>query len=192
MPTRRRNRRIPDSRANWSQQDTIRLLAWLDHSLGHRNVEFDSTIVDHLRVSCDKEFTMKQAKAKLYALWKYCASDDAKDPAEIYREGSSCLVGLTDEEKDAVVATSLDLAQAVAIIPLRSGRYVVRSTSSPRTQGSDTGSSKGPRKLVTPRKEKYNTLQPQRSECNDQKSGELEDLLSAREVSMLSKSIHVV
>ena len=192
-PPGRRKRPAPAfTRAHWAQHDTIQLLAWLDHSLKQNNINFDRTIVGHLKVASGKAFTVKQAKSKLVALWRYCGSDVAKDPTTIYRQGSSCLPGLADEEKEAIAAASLDLAHSAATIPLRGGRLIVRSTSSPRTQISETGSSKEPQESRTPRKGRHYTLRAQQSERNDQRIGESENLLSACAVSILSQVSIVV
>jgi len=51
--------------ANWSDEIQVSLLSWLDFSLKHKEIDFESTIVDHLKGA----FTLQQIEGKLRRLW---------------------------------------------------------------------------------------------------------------------------
>jgi hypothetical protein len=52
------------SKASWRPNDFAELIAWLDYSL-NENIDFDKSIVQHLRSSCGKDYTMSQIQNKL-------------------------------------------------------------------------------------------------------------------------------
>jgi hypothetical protein len=89
-------------RAEWSIADTITLLAWLNHSLKHEDVEFETTIVSRL----NQAYTLPQINRKLSGLWnKHGPADKPRGPRSLWRDdifvdGSACLEGVNGLEED--------------------------------------------------------------------------------------------
>lgn len=88
------------NRTTWDIfKDEVPLLAWLDYCIQH-DVDFDSTVVDHLRTHANKEVRFEQVDGKLWRLWKIyglCKEfDDFKN-----RQGSPA-IGITPIERKAV------------------------------------------------------------------------------------------
>ena len=113
MAGKKRRPKSGESRAPptlWSSTEIIALLAWLDHTLKHKDVDFKSTVVDHFK----NKFTLRQIEDKLGSLW------DRKGPnkvpgapkviwrTDVYARGSKSLGnhphGLNDEQKREIAA----------------------------------------------------------------------------------------
>ncbi|KAK8073198.1 hypothetical protein PG994_004097 [Apiospora phragmitis] len=80
-------------------KDEVPLLAWLDYCIQH-GVDFDSTVVDHLRTYANKEVRLGQVDGKLKSLfgtWGHCKKFDEFK----HRQGSPA-IGLSDIEREAV------------------------------------------------------------------------------------------
>ena len=98
------------SKAEWSSEDEISLLAWLDHTLKNDEIDFQKTAVEHL----NNAFTWKKIDGKLWRLWHtYGPSVPAdmtqrqwKTEKSIYDHGSGCLVGLSENDKREIASTT--------------------------------------------------------------------------------------
>ncbi|KAK8004943.1 hypothetical protein PG990_010980 [Apiospora arundinis] len=87
-------------RITWDTfKDEIPLLAWLDYCIQY-GVDFDSTIVDHLRTYANKEVNLKKVNDKLKRLWDNCGYCDKFDDFK-NRQGSPA-IGITSIERKAV------------------------------------------------------------------------------------------
>lgn len=81
------------SKALWPTSDVATLLAWLDHSLKHNDLDFESTVVFRL----NQLYTFAQIKRKLSSIWHNYGPEDKpgwppslwKD--DIFAHGSACL-----------------------------------------------------------------------------------------------------
>jgi hypothetical protein len=91
-------------RINWSFEETIELIAWLDHTAKHKAINFDDTVVSHLKQACDTECTIQQVRKKLEALWKNIGQEKyphQKGWKDVFDHGSK-IFKLTDEELDSI------------------------------------------------------------------------------------------
>jgi hypothetical protein len=88
----RRSKRPNRSNTPWSIEEEVPLLAWLDFTLKHSEIDFDETIFDRLH----GRWTLPQIKSKLWRLWYYnglprpsnqCRKNWRED---VYRSGSWC------------------------------------------------------------------------------------------------------
>ncbi|TVY38208.1 Bifunctional purine biosynthetic protein [Lachnellula subtilissima] len=94
----------------WSSKNEISLLAWLDHTLQHDEVDFQKTAVKHL----GNVFNSRQIDGKLWRLWHLCGPDVPagisprrwRKDKSIYDHGSACLVGLSENDKRDIAATT--------------------------------------------------------------------------------------
>lgn len=94
----------------WSSKDETSLLAWLDHTLQHAEVDFQKTAVKHL----GNVFNPKQIDGKLWRLWHLCGPDvpagislrQWKNDKSIYVHGSACLVGLSENDRRDIATTT--------------------------------------------------------------------------------------
>ena len=94
----------------WSSKDETSLLAWLDHTLQHDEVNFQKTAVKHL----GNVFNSRQIDGKLWRLWHLCGPDAPagilprqwRKDKSIYDHGSACLVGLSENDKRDIAATT--------------------------------------------------------------------------------------
>lgn len=77
---------------NWTSEDTISLLSWLEHTLRHDELDFDTTVFAYL----GGKYTPEQVELKLSRLWTDHGPRD-KYPAtwqkDLVRFGVSCLYG---------------------------------------------------------------------------------------------------
>ncbi|KAH6646710.1 hypothetical protein BKA67DRAFT_580362 [Truncatella angustata] len=105
----------------WSPEDVIQLSAWLDYSL-REGIDFDTTIVNHLKIKVHKDFSLQQARRRLKLEWENLGHDDSKSSDDLYRQGTACLFHLTSEERDLI-------QQAVDNIGPSSVKYRLRGTS---------------------------------------------------------------
>ncbi|KAK6839355.1 hypothetical protein PG987_005221 [Apiospora arundinis] len=88
------------NRTKWDFfKDEVPLLAWLDYCIQH-DVDFDSTVIDHLRTHANKEVQLEQVDRKLRRLWGNSGYvkkfDDFKN-----RQGTPA-IGITSIERKAV------------------------------------------------------------------------------------------
>ncbi|KAH8816830.1 hypothetical protein F5884DRAFT_873614 [Xylogone sp. PMI_703] len=97
MAKRKRNS-TPSSQL-WEIEDAVELIAWLNHTIQHDELNFDITILEHLRKSRNREFTLKQVRSKLSGLWNRYGSNELPDKKwnELFNQGSSILTGLNRE-----------------------------------------------------------------------------------------------
>lgn len=76
----------------WEREEEGILLAWLDHTIAHREVDFESTIVARL----NSVYTIAQINRKLAGLWKsYGPHHEERKPGiwvtDLNTYGSECL-----------------------------------------------------------------------------------------------------
>ena len=90
------------SKRKWPREKLIALLSWLDFTLRHEEISFESTVVDYL----DNSYTFMQIRRKLPRLWEtYGPNQEPGGPkpeCDIEIRGSKTLDnphGLTDDEK---------------------------------------------------------------------------------------------
>jgi hypothetical protein len=93
----KRRKAVPVGR-KWGPDSTFALIGLLDFSITEENV------VSHLCVagSPHNDYTWNQINRKLGSLWERKGSDYSLNKADIYVEGSACLVGLTEDAQSAV------------------------------------------------------------------------------------------
>jgi hypothetical protein len=107
MGKKRKARRDPETTpAGLTHDDEMIILAWRDFTLIHKEIDFESTIVEQLQ----GRFTLQAIERKLAYLWKNNGLDTiAGSPSSTWRNdigtyGSACL-GLTEEEKEIIAVT---------------------------------------------------------------------------------------
>jgi hypothetical protein len=150
-------KKIPRQRVQWTHEDLVELLAWLDHTVQHDDINFHETVVHHLKRSRLKEFTLTQIEDKLRRLWsKYGSNDPSRKGIgwrdDIFTSGSSCLVGLSTEEQEDTASRLRGLEAGYnASHPFPSHR--LRRRSRPTNTGSshrlNFESSESPRNRIT-------------------------------------------
>ncbi|KAI8948410.1 hypothetical protein F4801DRAFT_556841 [Xylaria longipes] len=87
--------------------DIAQLLAWLDHCI-ENGVDFESSVVNHLKKTRNYLYTIQQIKAKLRSLWgKKGYYRPGCSSADIFREGTVCL-----ELLDNAMRTRVNLIKA--------------------------------------------------------------------------------
>jgi hypothetical protein len=106
----------------WSEDQVTRLLAWLDYCLLHE-IDFKSTVVQHLKEKAQKEVHLGQVHAKLKREWLNLGRGDSKNVNDLYQEGTSCLVELDQEEREAI-------RQAIVALGVPPVKYRIRGASS--------------------------------------------------------------
>lgn len=100
----RKQQKAPTPRFNWSFKETIELIAWLDHTVKHKTINFDDTVVGHLKEASGIDFTLKQVWKKLAALWSNLGRDNyprLKSWRDVFDHGSKILI-LTGEEAESI------------------------------------------------------------------------------------------
>jgi hypothetical protein len=100
----RKQQKAPTPKFSWSFEDTMELIAWLDHTVKHKAINFDDSVVGHLKQARDTDYTIKQVKTKLEALWTKIGRDyypRQKSWKDVFDHGSKILM-LTPEEADSV------------------------------------------------------------------------------------------
>jgi hypothetical protein len=103
------NKKISRPKVQWSYEDLMALLAWLDHSIQHDDIDFSEHIVEHLKESRQKEFTLTQIEGRLRHLWTCYGIGDLSCKRirwgdDIFAHGSLCL-GLSAQEKEGIKST---------------------------------------------------------------------------------------
>lgn len=134
-----RKNRDPRSIAHWTDEDLVELIAWLDHSLQHEEISFEDTVVGHLRRTRHKEYSITQIRSKLSRSWWSHGSDSSEHWHELYKCGSSILLGLgTDMKSNIAISVGKleDTFVAWQSSPRRSRRR--------RDVANDRSQSKGP------------------------------------------------
>jgi hypothetical protein len=94
----------PVKRINWSIEEKMELIAWLDHSVKHKAISFDDTVIDHLKQACDSDYTIKQVKEKLKALWTNIGQNsypNQKSWEDVFDHGSKTFI-LTVKETESI------------------------------------------------------------------------------------------
>ncbi len=115
--------------ALWTLEDRVELLAWLDHSLQH-GINFENTIIAHLRRLRDKEYTAQQVNEKLRTFWRYhriTAYSPRNGWKDILQHGSK-IIHLSDEEEE-VIGPALQRLEEENIATLFSPQRRLRSNS---------------------------------------------------------------
>ncbi|KAI8944944.1 hypothetical protein F4801DRAFT_598680 [Xylaria longipes] len=85
---RKRGRRTANRRI-WPEPHEVHLYAWLDYCMQHE-IDFNTTIINHLEEKTSREFSLRQVERKLKKdCHDYGREGSNKD--DIYREGISCL-----------------------------------------------------------------------------------------------------
>ena len=101
----RKKKSLPKvQRAEWSTSDTITLLAWLDHTLKHKELKFN-TVISRL----NHAYTISQVNRRLSRLWEKHGPEDKpswppslwKD--DIFKDGSACLASVGYELEESIL-----------------------------------------------------------------------------------------
>ncbi|KAK8087695.1 hypothetical protein PG997_002656 [Apiospora hydei] len=99
------------NRTTWDHiKDEVPLLAWLDYCIQY-GVDFDSTVIDHLRTYASKEVSSDQVDRKLYSLWRNLgpSGKGAKFDDFKHRQGSP-VIGISDIQREALRECKANLA----------------------------------------------------------------------------------
>ena len=135
MGKKRKARRDPETASvGLTHDDEMVILSWRDFTLIHKEIDFESTIVEQLQ----GRFTLQAIERKLGYLWKYNGLDTIADaPSSTWRNdirtyGSSCL-GLTEEEKKiiAVGVEQFENKFSASVQTRRQLRSISRLSSTP-------------------------------------------------------------
>ncbi|RFU25975.1 hypothetical protein B7463_g10359, partial [Scytalidium lignicola] len=105
----KRKRNPTPTQQVWEVEDVVELIAWLNHTVQHDELEFDMTVLEYLQKSRDKYFTLRQVNSKLSRLWDSYGSNELPDKkwTELFNQGSSILTRLNEEViKDIEEASS--------------------------------------------------------------------------------------
>jgi hypothetical protein len=106
-------KKTPRQHVQWSHEDLVELLAWLNHTIQHDDIDFFETVLHHLKDSRQKDWTLTQVEGKLRGLWtKYGIDDPSRKGIHwkdyVFTKGSLCL-GLSDKEKEDIASTLKEL-----------------------------------------------------------------------------------
>lgn len=109
MPHRKKKRGVQHPRLCWIDDDTIQLLAFLDHCLEF-GLNFESLVASHLAEVTGKAFSNKQISAKLKREWKGFGRLDSPAVDDLLIKGSCVLVYYDAERKERIrdVASHID------------------------------------------------------------------------------------
>jgi hypothetical protein len=157
---RKRSRRAQRDQpfADWSYDNIISLLSWLDFSLKHKEINFQATIVDHLKGA----FALKQIEGKLKRLWSNHGPDQvpgtAKLKPDIKTRGSAAIPkylteATTENIRLAIEALEKGYVASFSTPPNRRLRSISRLDATPPIQES---------RLTTPTVPKAGTPQHQK------------------------------
>ncbi|KAF7957363.1 hypothetical protein EAE96_002948 [Botrytis aclada] len=113
--------------AKWLESHVVQLLSWADIAIKHDNIDFDKTIVSHLKQKCGVDYTSKQVSRKLQGLLdKWGTRDkDSTRSRTIINKGCICLVNLPD-----ALRSQIALACEEFEVELRASKQPSRSTDS--------------------------------------------------------------
>jgi hypothetical protein len=128
-----------DSRARWSSDDEVTaLFAWLDHTRKYHQIDFDNTVVAHMK----NKFTFQQIEGKIEREWRFSGRDTKlKWREDVYQHGSMCIMFSESQRRD-IKALQDDLETEFVRshfgeVPVR--KYRLRSSSvlgsTPKTPG---------------------------------------------------------
>jgi hypothetical protein len=135
----KKKKTTPRPRQLWCEDDLLELLAWLDYTLQHDDINFLATAVDHLKESRQKDFSLAQIQDKLRRQWTDYGSNDPSLAGlswkDIYVRGSSCLA-LDPHEKEIIESILQNLEEGYNNIRLFNSRRL-RSRSIPTNGGSN-------------------------------------------------------
>jgi len=100
---KQQNKKYPNGnpKADWELDDDAALVAWLDHCVKTK-IDFKASVVDYLKGTRGKYFTLQQVDTKIRFIWTNCGSEQSKSKADVYQKGSACLPYLSAEENKAI------------------------------------------------------------------------------------------
>lgn len=100
---KQQNKKDPNGnpRADWKLDDDAALVAWLDHCVKTK-IDFKASVVDYLKGTRGKDFTLQQVDTKIRFIWTKCGSEQSKSKADVYQKGSDCLPYFSAEENKAI------------------------------------------------------------------------------------------
>ena len=104
LMAKKKHPRPTTPRAEWPISDVIALLALLDHTLEHKELDFQNMVVSHLR----KAYTIPQIDRKLASLWNAYGPLESRSTwkGDLFEFGSKCLndanAGLRDDVLEKV------------------------------------------------------------------------------------------
>ncbi|TGO50013.1 hypothetical protein BCON_0194g00170 [Botryotinia convoluta] len=113
--------------AKWLESHVVQLLSWADIAIKHDNIDFDKTVVSHLKQKCAVDYTIKQVSRKLQGLLDKWGTRD-KDSTRcrtIINKGCICLINLPDALRSQIVLACEDFE-----VELRASKQPSRSTDS--------------------------------------------------------------
>ncbi|TGO22351.1 hypothetical protein BPAE_0171g00100 [Botrytis paeoniae] len=113
--------------AKWLESHIVQLLSWADIAIKHDNIDFDKTVVSHLKQKCGVDYTSKQVSRKLQGLLDKWGTRD-KDSTRcrtIINKGCICLVNLPDTLRSQIALACEDFE-----VELRASKQPSRSTDS--------------------------------------------------------------
>lgn len=91
----------------WREAEEVTLLAWLDYTLRHPQVNFQHTLLGRL----DDRYTLEKVERKLSWFWREFGPKDVPAGTKgidfVYAHGSKSIEGLSELEKDQI-ADALD------------------------------------------------------------------------------------
>lgn len=137
MPKGSKKDHRPPQRRVWEPNDVTELLAYLDYCL-ERGIDFESTVIGHMRNVTGKDFSQKQISRKLKSEWDQWGREGLGTVQDLLSEGSTFLVGYTEDDRE-------DIREAISRLGPPADRYRFKSTSSVSTSRSRTMSK--PRQL---------------------------------------------
>ncbi|TGO36624.1 hypothetical protein BHYA_0119g00140 [Botrytis hyacinthi] len=113
--------------AKWLESHVVQLLSWADIATKHENIDFDKTVVSHLKKKCGVDYTSKQVSRKLQGLLdKWGTRDkDSTRSRTIINKGCICLVNLPDALRNQIALACEDFE-----VELRASKQPSRSTDS--------------------------------------------------------------
>ncbi|KAF7903995.1 hypothetical protein EAF00_001329 [Botryotinia globosa] len=113
--------------AKWLESHVVQLLSWADIATKHDNIDFDKTVVSHLKQKCGVDYTSKQVSRKLQGLLdKWGTRDkDSTRSRTIINKGCICLVNLPDALRTQIAVACEDFE-----VELRASKQPSRSTDS--------------------------------------------------------------
>ena len=121
MTKNRAQKQSADSLRVWRDDHRIQLLAWLDFCL-EQGIDFDKTIVGHLKVKTGKDFTARQIRDKLRGEW--ARDGDRRLPrASLHSKGTKALPKLDNNVRKKIQDVLCDLRAS-------EGRYALRNRAS--------------------------------------------------------------
>lgn len=137
MPRDSKKDHRPPPRRVWEENDVTELVAYLDYCL-ERGIDFESTVIGHMRNATGKDFSAKQISRRLNIECTKWGREGLGTVQDLLSEGSTFLVGYTEDDRE-------DIREAISRMEPPADPYRLRSTSSVSTSRSRTMSK--PRQL---------------------------------------------